>query len=117
MKRTRTNHNLIFLLRRQRKCNFSCLQLSGTGRKLLTNQPDERTRLGRAVYGIKNNEHLKTRIRKVRPDMVLEVRKDDTERWSIRKIVISRTRNLPHKPNKCLRNQSRTKGEGWSTGN
>ena len=35
----------------------------------------------------------------------------------ISKIMHLCARNLPRKPNNCLKNQSRTKGEGWSTAN
>lgn len=64
--------------------------LAGTGKRIMTDLPvvmkDERARLAKEAYGIRNNENLKTRIRDVGLDMVLEVRKDETEKWRIRKV-------------------------------
>ena len=65
-------------------------KLAGTGKRIMTDLPlimkDERARLAKEAYGIRNNENLKTRIRDVGLDMVLEVRKDETEKWRIRKV-------------------------------
>lgn len=65
-------------------------KLAGTGKRIMTDLPvimkDERARLAKEAYGIRNNENLKTRIRDVGLNMVLEVRKDETEKWRIRKV-------------------------------
>lgn len=64
--------------------------LAKTGMRILTDLPvpmkKERQRLAKIAYGIRQKENLKTRIRDVGLDMVLEVRKDDTVRWAPRKV-------------------------------
>ena len=64
--------------------------LAKTGMRILTDLPvpmkKERQRLAKVAYGIRRDEHLKTRIRDTGLDMILEVRKDDTVMWAQRKV-------------------------------
>lgn len=65
-------------------------KLAKTGKKILTDLPvimkGERARLAKIAYDVRQKEELKTRIRDVGLDMVLEVRKGDTEPWVKRKV-------------------------------
>lgn len=64
-------------------------KLAKTGKVILTDLPvcmkKERYRLSKLAYDIRKNEELKTRIRDKGLEMVLEVRKDATQKWVIRK--------------------------------
>lgn len=59
--------------------------LAGTGKKILTDLPvpmkKERQKLAKAAYGIRRNEKLKTRIRDIGVQMILEVRREANDRW------------------------------------
>ena len=64
-------------------------KLAKSGKKILTDLPvamkEERARLAKEAFLIREKEHLKTRIRDVGLDLVLEVRKDVSDKWIIRK--------------------------------
>ena len=64
--------------------------LAKTGMRILTDLPvpmkKERQRLAKVAYGIRRDEHLKTRIRDTGLDMILDVTKDDTVMWAQRKV-------------------------------
>lgn len=64
-------------------------KLAKSGKKILTDLPvamkEERARLAKEAFLIREKEHLKTRIRDVGLDLVLEVRKDVNDKWLIRK--------------------------------
>lgn len=64
--------------------------LAKTGMRILTDLPvpmkKERQRLAKVAYGIRRDEHLKTRIRETGLDMILEMREDDTVMWAQRKV-------------------------------
>ena len=65
------------------------LSVHKSGKKILTDLPvamkEERARLAKEAFLIREKEHLKTRIRDVGLDLVLEVRKDVSDKWIIRK--------------------------------
>ena len=64
--------------------------LAKTGKRILTDLPktmrDERARLAKQAYQIRQKEALKTRIRELGLDIILEVRKHDTDKWVQRKV-------------------------------
>ena len=64
-------------------------KLAGTGKKILSDLPtamkEERARLAKEAFDIRQKEKLKTRIRDVGLDMVLEVRKSERDKWVARK--------------------------------
>ena len=64
--------------------------LAKTGKRILTDLPktmrDERARLAKQAYQIRQTEALKTRIRELGLDIILEVRKHDTDKWVQRKV-------------------------------
>lgn len=65
-------------------------KLAGTGIKVLTDLPvtmkKERGRLAKQAYDIRQKEKLKTRIREKGLTLVLEVRRDGSDRWKERKV-------------------------------
>lgn len=64
--------------------------LAGTDKRVLTDLPVpmkiERQRIAKAAYGIRQKERLQTRIKDKGLEVVLEVRKDNTDRWVKRKV-------------------------------
>ena len=64
--------------------------LAKTGKRILTDLPktmrDERARLAKQAYQIRQKEALKTRVRDIGLDIMLEVRKYDTDKWVQRKM-------------------------------
>ena len=64
--------------------------LAKTGKRILTDLPktmrDERVRLANQACKIRQKEALKTRIREIGLDIILEVRKHDTDKWVQRKV-------------------------------
>lgn len=65
-------------------------KLAKTGKKILTDLPvvmkEERARLAKEAFNIREKEELKTRIRDIGLDMILEVRKEDSDKWIKRKV-------------------------------
>ena len=47
---------------------------------------DERARLAKEAYQIRRKETLKTRIREIGLDIILEVKKHDADKWVQRKV-------------------------------
>ena len=64
--------------------------LARTGKRILTDLPktmkDERARLAKEAYQIRQKETLKTRIREIGLDIILEVKKHDADKWVQRKV-------------------------------
>ena len=64
--------------------------LAKSARRILTDLPktmrDERARHAKQAYQIRQKEALKTRIRELGLDIILEVRKYDTDKWVQRKV-------------------------------
>ena len=73
--------------------------LAKTGKRILTDHcktmRDERARLAKQAYQIRQKEALKTRIREIGLDIILEVRKHDTDKWVQRKIQIKKPTDIP----------------------
>ena len=64
--------------------------LAKTGKRILTDLPkttkDERARLAKEAYQNRQKETVKSRIREIGLDIILEVKKHDAGKWVQRKV-------------------------------